>query len=87
MANVALTTASSALLAADADQWRNVFIANLGPNTIFFELGATATTTGSQPVPTNQTVGPIPLPPATAINAIVATANQTSPADTRVIAT
>jgi hypothetical protein len=86
MAAAQVLTTSTAVVASDPDQWRMVFVSNLGPNVIYLEVGATATTTTGLPVPaTTGTIGPLHLPPGQALNAIAATANQVSPADTRVV--
>lgn len=86
MAAVQVQTTSTALLAADPDQYRVAFVSNLGPNAIYLEVGATPTTaTGLAVAATTGQVGPISVPPNVALNAIAATANQSSPADTRVM--
>jgi hypothetical protein len=85
MAAFQATTASTTLLAADPDQWRTVIVSNLGPNTIYLEVGAAAVVASSYGVPTNSASPPIQLPPATMLNVIAATANQVSPADTRLL--
>jgi hypothetical protein len=88
MAAVQVATTSTTIVASDPDQWRTVFVSNLGPNPIFVEVGAAATAAGSVSVAaTTGLLGPIALPPNQAINAICPTALQVTPADTRVMVT
>jgi hypothetical protein len=86
MANVAVQTSATQLLAANAaaEQRLAVVIQNLGPNAIAIGTDNTVTTSNGVQVPTN---GVLTL--TAAINgtlfAIALTANQSSPADTRVL--
>lgn len=79
-----LASGSTALVAADPDQHRKVKIANLGPNPIWVEIGAAAVVATSYKI-TNGTSDTFDVPQAVAVNAIASTADQVSPADTRVL--
>jgi len=85
MAAVQLTTAASTLVAADPDQHREVTVANLGPNKIYLETNGTATVIGGLPVAATTGAVTVKLPAGVALSAIVETANQASPADTRIL--
>jgi len=86
MANVAVTTSATQILAANTNvaQRSAVVIQNLGPNAIAVDTVNTVTTATGIQIPTNGT-----LTLTAGINgtlfAIAATANQVSPADTRIL--
>lgn len=65
---------------------RALFVQNLGPNPIYIGDASVATTTGIE-VPANGGTVTLPIQVGTAIYAIAATANQTSPLNTRIMAT
>jgi hypothetical protein len=87
MAAVQVTTAGVALLAAKAEEERDVIIQNLGPNAIFIEIGAAATLIGGLQIAATTGQLATRVPANAAVNAIAATANQASPADTRIVIT
>lgn len=85
MAAVDVQTTTTVLLADNNAQSEEVTIQNLGPNVIYIDFDtAAATTTGVQ-IPITSGVLTVRRGPNTAINAIAATANQTSPANTRIL--
>jgi hypothetical protein len=85
MAAVQVQTTTGVLLAADADEERDVIIQNLGPNPIFIEWGAAAVAITSLQIAAGaQLITKVNA--NVALNALAGTANQASPADTRVMA-
>jgi len=86
MANVAVATAATQILAANTNvaERSAVVIQNLGPNAIAVGVDNTVTTANGVQIPSN---GVLTL--TAGINgtlfAVAATANQVSPADTRVL--
>jgi hypothetical protein len=86
MAAVQVQTTSTTLLAADPDQWRTVVVQNLGPNAIFLETTGAATAAGGLQVAATTGLVTLTITPNTTVAAIAATANQTTPADTRLLA-
>ena len=80
MAAVQVATTSGLLV--NADSWANseVTIQNLGPNAIYIEFGAAATTTGSLQIPAGSVYTTRALQDIYAITTVL----QVSPADTRV---
>ena len=85
----ALTASSISILAAVTGDTRAsrgpVLVSNLGPNTIYLGTSSAVTTATGFPVPTNTTVTMTFIGPADTLYARAATADQVSPADTRVL--
>lgn len=83
MAAVNVLASASTTVVASSDQWRSGIMFNNGPNTIWFSTeGAAATTTGV-PLAAGAATGFV-LGPGEALTAIASTADQSSPANTRV---
>jgi hypothetical protein len=82
----AQTTASD-LLTADHDQHRTIKVQNKGPNAIYFETGADAAVATGYEVAATTGVAEFKIPPSTRLSVIAATANQSTPADTRYLVT
>lgn len=80
----ALTT-TAVMIAGTNSTYENLFIQNLGPNTVFVEMGAAAVATTSLQVAATTGTLTVRRPPLTSVNVIAATANQVSPADTRFV--
>ena len=85
MAAFQALTSTAVMIAGTNNAGENVFIQNLGPNAIFVELGAAAVAATSVQIAATTGTLTIRRPPLTSVNVIAATANQTTPADTRFV--
>lgn len=83
MAAVQVQTTSTTLLTPDTDNWRTAVVQNLGPNAIYVETTGAATVIGGLQIAATTGVSTLPVAPNVTLTAIAATANQASPADTR----